>query len=168
MLHSAEGKQFVGHQFDFFHVSPEGEITATNVAWLSLYRTEGKPFRLSGQLWLSERAGAPVADLPDGFALFLREWDSLHRYSITTRSVDVKRRQQGGRRLDRIFQAALFDPPEFGKWIPFSVEASATNLLFTLGNQGAELPGPLDVDGANKIALAPGTRLKALRIEMLD
>jgi hypothetical protein len=168
LLHLPEGKRFVGDQLQFFTVSPEGEISATNAAWLSLYYTERKPFRLSGELWLNEPQGERVADLPDGFALFLREWDSLHRYAITTRSIDVKRRWQAGRRNNQISRAASFEPPEFSAWIRFSVEVSATNLSFVLGNQGAEIPGPLDIDGANKIVIAPGMKLKDVRLEIFE
>jgi hypothetical protein len=169
LLHEPEGKRYVGDQLQFFNVSADGEISSTNVAWISLYYTEGKPFRFSGQVWLNELKGPPVVDLPDGFALFLREWDGMHRYQINTRSVDVKRRLKGGQREKGIAHAASFNAPEFGTWLSFSADVSATNLSFSIGGislQGIEIPGPLDIDGANKIAIAPGTRLKNLRLEV--
>ena len=169
LLHRAEGKRFVGDQLQFFNVSADGEITSTNLAWISLYYTEGKPFRLSGEVWLNETNSASATDTPDGFALFLREWDSLHRYQFNTRSVDVKRRLRAGRPEKGIAGASSFKTPEFGAWLSFSVDASAANLSYTFGGtlmQGVELIGPLDVDGANKIVIAPGTRLKNLRLEV--
>jgi hypothetical protein len=169
LLHTTEGKRYVGDQLQFFNVSADGEITSTNLAWISLYYTEGKPFRLSGEVWLNETNSAPGTDAPDGFALFLREWDSLHRYQFNTRSVDVKRRMRAGRQEKGIRGVSTFTPPEFGTWLSFSVDASVTNLSFTYGGslaQGVELIGPLDTDGANKIVIAPGTRLKNLRLEV--
>jgi hypothetical protein len=169
LLHTAEGKRYVGDQLQFFNVSADGEITSTNLAWISLYYTEGKPFRLSGEVWLSETNSTSVTDAPDGFALFLREWDSLHRYQFNTRSVDVKRRMRAGRPEKGIVGSSSFKPPELGAWLYFSVDASAADLSFTFGGilaQGVELIGPLDVDGANKIVIAPGARLKNLRLEV--
>src|SRR5579863_9915754 len=78
------GQKFVGEQLRAFAVEPDGTVVATRDAWINLYYTEGAPFRLSGKVWLggpSKTLEFPK-DLPDGFALFLREWDSLHRYSL--------------------------------------------------------------------------------------
>src|SRR5436190_2174519 len=78
LLHTTEGKRYVGDQLQFFNVSTDGEISSTNLAWISLYYTEGKPFRLSGEVWLNESNKTPSGDTPYGFAIYLREWDSLH------------------------------------------------------------------------------------------
>ncbi len=168
LLVSPEGRHYLGDQLGNFTVDQEGVIGATNTAWFSLYYTEGKPFRLSGEVWLADpSARARVQDLPDGFALFIREWDSLHRYSLTTRSVEVKRRLRGGLAENAIIPVASFKPPAFETWIPFTVEVSGEGLGFRIGEQSGTIPGPLDVDGANKIALTAGTRLRNVRLEML-
>lgn len=169
LLVAPEGRRCVGNQLRFFTVDQDGVISTTNTASFSLYYTEGEPFRLSGELWLSDASErARVADLPDGFALFIREWDSLHRYSLRTRSMEVKRRLRGGVPENGIVQAVSFQPPVFGAWIPFSAEVSAEQISFQIGEQSGVIPGPLDVDGANKVALTPGTKLKNLRLEMLE
>ena len=167
LLTAPEGKHFVGHQLQFLTADPDGVLHATNTTSIHLYHTEGKSFRLTGKLWLDEPENRPrVQDLPDGFALFFREWDGMHRYSITTRSMEVKRRLNAGVRESGIRQVTAFDPPTFRTWIPFTAEASADAISFQLGDQSGVISGPLDTDYANRIVLAPGTRLSELRLEI--
>jgi hypothetical protein len=167
LLVSKEGERYVGEQLRFFVLDGDGVISATNIVSLNLYYTEGRPFRLSGQLWLEPIGKASNADLPDGFALFIREWDSLHRYSLRTRSMEVKRRLREGFLENGIRQAVSFQPPVFATWIPFSADVSAEGISFQIGDQSGVIAGPLDIDGANKIAIAPGTKLKDVRLEIL-
>ena len=144
-------------------------LSVTNPAFLTLYHTEGRAFQLAGEVWLGRAEGeAPIPDLPDGFALFIREWDSLHRYSLRTRSMEVKRRQWEGSLENGIKQVVSFRPLGFGAWIPFTAKVSAEQISFQIGDQFGVIQGPLDVDGANKVALAPGTKLKDLRLEIFD
>ena len=168
LLSAKEGERYVGEQFQFFNVDRDGVISATNNAWFSLYYTEGRPFRLSGEVWLPEPRNPSLPDLPDGFGLFLREWDSLHRYGLTTRSIDVKRRLLAGFSDNNITKVASFTSPVFGIWIPFAVEASVEGISYRIGDQTAMVPGPLDMDGANKIVLATGVRLKDVRLEIIE
>ena len=168
LLVAKEGGHYIGEQLRFFLVDDTGVISVTNPAWLNLYHTEGKSFRLSGAIWIGEPTGEPIPDLPDGFALYIREWDSLHRYSLRTRSLEIKRRLHRGVPEPGIKQAVSFKPPVFATWIPFSAEVSADSISFQIGDQSGTISGPLDVNGANKIALAPGTRLKDLRFELTD
>jgi hypothetical protein len=168
-LAGSEGRQYLGDQLQFFVEEGNGVLSVTNPAFLTLYHTEGKAFRLAGEVWLGESEGRPgIPDLPDGFALFLREWDSLHRYSLRTRSIEVKRRQREGLLENGIKQVVSFRRPDFGAWIPFSANVSAEQISFQIGDQSGVIGGPLDVDGANKLALAPGTKLKNLRLEIFD
>ncbi len=168
-LAAPEGRRYIGEQLQFFLVDEEGVLSVTNPAFITLYYTEGRAFRLTGEIWLSVLEGrAPIPDLPDGFALFIREWDNLHRYSLRTRSLEVKRRQRGGVLENGIKQVVSFPPPVFGVWIPFTAEVSTERISFQIGDQSGAIEGPLDLDGANKVALAPGTKLKDLRLEILD
>ena len=166
-LVSKEGERFVGEQLRFFLVDGDGVISATNIAFINLYHTEAKPFRLTGLVWLEPDGSVSHGDLPDGFALFIREWDSLHRYSLRSRSMEVKRRMHSGASENGIKQAVSFRPPAFATWLPFAAEVSAESISFQIGDQSGVIQGPVDVDGANKIALAPGTKLKDVRLEML-
>lgn len=167
LLVSAGGKRFVGDQLRFFGVGQDGVISATNVTWLNLYYTEGRDFRLSGEVWLDESsARRRMPDLPDGFALFVRESDSLHRYSLTTRSIEVKRRLNGGVFENNIVQVTVFPTPAFGEWVPFTAQVYAAGISYRIGEQSGAIPGSLDSDGANKIALMPGTRVRNLRLEV--
>ncbi|MDB6121835.1 MAG: hypothetical protein JWQ71_828 [Pedosphaera sp.] len=170
ILDSAPGKKFVGNQLRTFSMEPDGAMLSTRDNQINLYYTEGAPFRLSGKVWLggpSKTLDFPK-DLPDGFALFLREWDSLHRYSLTSRSLVNKRRLLEGAKEQKIAQVAKFEAPAIGQWISFSVEATPDQISFQFGQQFAVIKGPLDMDGANKIVLAPGTKIKDVQLEILE
>jgi hypothetical protein len=62
---------------------------------------------------------------------------------------------------------ASFTAPEARVWIPFTVDASAEKIVFQIGKQTGTIPGPVDMDGANKVCLAPGTMLRNLRLEII-
>ena len=169
LLTAPEGERFVGEQLRFLRLDPDGVWSATNIVCINLYHTEGRAFRLRGEVRLAPPGEFPAhGDYPDGFALFFREWDSLHRYSLRTRGVEVKRRRTGNGNERAIVQAATFGPPQFHTWLPFSAEVSQEKILFSLGNQSGVLPGPLDLDGANKIGQTPGTMLRQVELEILD
>lgn len=156
----------MGDQLQAFAVDPDGVISSPEPAWISLYYTEGKPFRLSGEVWLggkSEKLLFP-GDLPDGFALFIREWDGMQRYSFTSRGASVKRRKHRGEREEGIVSVARFEEPRLGRWTPFTFEANWDEIRFSFGGALAVIEGPLDMDGANKIVIAPGTKLRKLRL----
>lgn len=167
-LLSRRGERFVGDQLTSFAIAPDGSLSTPRPAWISLYYTENKPFELSGEVWLggADEAMMNSGDLPDGFALFLREWDGMRRYSLTSRGADVKRRLQAGEQQTGITHAVTFEPARSGRWIPFQVSSNWNETRFKFGRQTATLEGPLDMDGANKIAIAPGTKLRNLRLAL--
>lgn len=163
-------KKFVGNQLRALTLEPDGAMIAKKDAWINLYYTEGVPFRLSGKVWLggpSKTLEFPQ-DLPDGFALFLREWDSLHRYSLTSRSMTVKRRLHDGIREPKIARVTELEATPAGEWVPFTVEATPAQIVFKFGERSGVIHGPLEMDGANKIALAPGTKIKDIQLEILE
>jgi hypothetical protein len=169
LITSKEGQQIVGDQLQQFKVEADGVLTSTNDSWVSLNNTVGKDFRLSGEVWL---AGPSTTmdfpeDTPDGFAVYLREWDGLHRYAATTRSILVKRRNWSVGKAEGISEVTQFQEPPLQTWIPFAVEASSEQIVFRVGNQSGTIPGPLDLDGANKIALAPGTKVRNVSVQVL-
>jgi hypothetical protein len=53
VLTSAQGEAFRGHQLSFFDTAPDGSSTCREPAWINLYRTEGRSFRLSGEVMLA-------------------------------------------------------------------------------------------------------------------
>ena len=170
LLTSQQGRRYVGDQLKLFDVDAEGAIGTSKDAWLSLHNTECKAFRLTGQVW----AGGPSPtlaypeDLPDGFALYIREWDGLHRYAATTQSILVKRRRWAGNPQENdIVEVAHFQEPPQAAWIPFSLEVTADRISFQIGTQTGVIAGPLDSDGANKIALAPGSKVKDVTVQIL-
>jgi hypothetical protein len=166
---SASGKKFVGDQLRAFSAEG-GAIVSTRDAQIDLYYTEGAPFRLSGKVWLggpSKTLEFPQ-DLPDGFALFLREWDSLHRSSLTSRSLIVKRRLVEGVKEKKIAHVADFGAPATGQWVSFVVEATPAQISCKFGEYSAVIKGPLDMDGVNKIVLAPGSKIKDMQLEILQ
>ena len=168
-LLSPRGRRHVGDQLQAFAIDPDGIISSSKPAWLSLYYTENKPFRLSGEVWLGGASDELLfpGDLPDGFALFIREWDGLRRYRLTSRGARVKRRMYRGGKQPGIFQIANFEEKSLRKWIPFTVVANWDAIRFTFGNETITLEGPLDMAGANKIVIVPGTKLRNLRLGVL-
>ena len=103
-------------------------------------------------------------DLPEGFALFLREWDGLHRYQLNSRNVTLKRRLLHGQPTSNIIPLVEVAPNTREGWIPFRVRVSERMIEYSFAGTTTRIPGPLDTDGANKIAIAPGTRLRNLRL----
>ncbi|MCB1231931.1 MAG: hypothetical protein KDN19_16805 [Verrucomicrobiae bacterium] len=165
MLSSPEGEPFSGHQLEFFQVSSDGSLTCREPAWINLYRTEGRSFRLSGEVMLApESADNPLSDAPHGFALFLREFDSLHRYNANSVGMRVKRRLLEGEQIKQFVRPFVFKPLEPARWHKFSAEVRPEFISFSLGNQIGMIRGPLGTDGANKIVLTPGASLRNLRI----
>jgi hypothetical protein len=168
VLTSAQGEAFRGHQLSFFDTAPDGSITCREPAWINLYRTEGKSFRLSGEVMLAPESSEPLLiDMPHGFALFLREFDSLHRYNANSVGMRVKRRLLEGEQVQLFARPFVFKPLEPGQWHPFSAEVCPDFISFSLGNQIGMIRGPLATGGANKIVLTPGASLRNLRLLML-
>jgi hypothetical protein len=167
---SDTGKHFVGDQLQAFQSGADGAIVASHDAWINLYYTEGKPFKLSGEVWLGGESATldHPRDLPDGFALFIREWDSLHRYALTSRAMTVKRRLHDNVRERKIVHVHSFPNAELGRWIPFSLEATASRITYKFGDETGVIEGPLSMDGANKIEMAAGTKIKNVELEVLN
>ncbi len=172
LITSKEGQRIVGDQLKQFDLEADGAIGATKDSWIGLNSTMGQGFIVSGQVWLggpSKTLEYPE-DTPDGFAIYLREWDGLHRYSVTSRYMHVKRRKwsaglPGGE--EGIVYVTQFSEPPMGTWLPFRLEATQQQILFRIGNQQGAIGGPLELDGANKIALAPGSKVKDVSVEIL-
>ncbi len=167
-LSSPPGESFTGHQLEFFETNPDGSIACNEPAWINLYRTEGKSFRLSGEVRLvSDSPDSPLIDAPHGFALFLREFDSLHRYNANSIGMRVKRRLLEGEMVQQFVRPFVFKPLEPDRWHTFSAEVRPELISFSLGNQIGMIRGPLATDGANKIVLTPGASLRNLRLVIL-
>ena len=169
LLTSKDGRRLIGDQLQFFDVASDGTISANHDAWLGFYYTEGKPFRVSGEVLLGTRPnGTPYhKDFPDGFALFLREWDSLHRYTLNSRFMQTKRRRFAETEEPDIVQHVAFQRPPSGVWLPFTALVTADQIAFQIGPESGVIPGPLAIDGANKLLLGEGSRVKNLCLEFL-
>ncbi|MFO1500667.1 MAG: hypothetical protein U1G07_20165 [Verrucomicrobiota bacterium] len=169
-LLSRAGRKYVGSQARFFFVDPDGVLSSPKPQWISLHHTEGRPFRLHGQVWLGGMYDKMLFpdDLPDGFALFIREWDGLHRYALTSRGTDVKRRLANGVTAMDTVAINRFEQPTLRQWLPFHVEVNWNEIVFVFAGRRSVVEGPLDMDGANKIAIAPGTKLRQLRLELFE
>ncbi len=170
LITSKEGQRIVGDQLKQFEVEADGAIGATKDSWIGLNSTMGQGFIVTGQVWLGgpSRTLEYPEDTPDGFAIYIREWDGLHRYSVTSRYMQVKRRKwSGGLPEDGILHVIQFTEPPLGTWLPFRLEATQQQILFQIGNQQGRITGPLELDGANKIALVPGSKVKDVSVEIL-
>jgi hypothetical protein len=172
LITSQEGQQIVGDQLKQFTAEADGAISATKDSWISLNNTMGQGFILNGQVWLGGASNTLEfpEDTPDGFAIYIREWDGLHRYAVTTRYMQVKRRKwsaglPGGE--ESIVHVTQFQDPPMGTWIPFMLEVTKERIAFRVGNQEGTIAGPLETDGANKIALAPGSKVKDVYLQTL-
>jgi hypothetical protein len=165
-LNSQAGQWFVGHQLRFFIQGEDGSLIASRPSWINLYYTEGRSFKLGGRVLLTGEL--LDENHPHGFALYLREYDSAHRYEATCLGLRVRRRLVEGRASEELVIPFEFERPPLGTWRDFSVEASQKTIAVKFGNQSGVVDGPLDLDGANKIALSPGAKLRDLRITLLD
>ncbi len=169
-LTSDAGKRYVGEQLKFFHVDPKGQITTSEPQWLYLYHTEGKRFRLRGEVWLGgkyESKELPFpSDLPHGFTLWLREWSGVKRYAANTDGLRVKRRLHEGKQQDGTTWPVQFDSLQTERWYRFYADVSRDFIYFHIGPKSGLIKGPLAVDGANKIVIAPRTQLRNLRLEV--
>lgn len=168
LLTSPAGERFVGQQLKPFQVS-DNIIGGSYEGWITLYNTEGVPFRLTGEVWLD---GPPKnipypSDMPDGLGIFVRAKDGRHRYSLTPDRVLVKRRHHGGVLESTIAQVGAFKPPTHRFWTRFCVDATAERIQFTVEDQTVAIKGPIDMDGSNQIALGMGSKLRNLRLELL-
>jgi hypothetical protein len=166
LLNSHAGKWYVGHQLRFFIQDEDGSLCASKPCWINLYYTEGRSFKLGGQVLLIEESFEE--NQPHGFALYLREYDSAHRYEVTCLGMGVKRRLVEGGASEGLVCPIKFERLTPGTWHDFSVEISQKSIAVRFGNQSGVVDGPLDIDGANKIALSPGAKLRDLRITLLD
>jgi hypothetical protein len=152
-------------------VTPEtGVYIAPKDLTIKLNRTENKSFLLSGEVWLDGPSPASkyAADRPDGFQLYLRSVDSLHRYEADSRLMRVKRRLFGGEAQTKIVPIAKWPNFPLHRWIPFALVATAENITFTFGDYTGEIRGPLDTNGSNEIGLVAGTRLRNVHLGILD
>ena len=80
----------------------------------------------------------------------------------------VKRRLYQGTKQEGIVPVARLEESHLGQWISFKIIANWDKIRFSFGDHTATIEGPLDLDGANKIAIAPGTRLRKLRLGVFD
>lgn len=165
-LNSEAGKWYVGHQFRFFTQEKDGSFSVTKPSWINLYYTEGRSFRLTGQVLLAHES--LEEDQPHGFALFLREFDSRHRYEASSSGIRLKRRLIEGSSREEFGLPFECEGIGLEAWHSFSVEVGLGSIVVKFGDQTATVTGPLDSEGANKIALCPGARLNDLRITLLD
>lgn len=165
-LLAPEGQAFVGRQLDQFDRSEPGVLRATKPAWINLYYTESRDFVLSGEVNLGGEFGQMLfsGDLPDGFALFVREWDGVQRYQLDSRRATVKRRLHQGRHSEGIEGVGELAPAALGEWTSFKVAVAQSGIQFEFGGGSVTIGGPLDVDGANKVAIVPGTKVRNLRL----
>lgn len=172
-LMSAGGERFVGRQFDGYHVDriqSVPELEASQPSWIYLYHTERRSFVLQGEVKLGGMYQDMLhpEDFPDGFSLFIREWDGLRRYQLDSRKVLVKRRLLDGEPELFMNTISEWPAPELGVWIPFRVRVAQETIEYRFGDYECVIEGPLDIDGANKIASVPGTRLRNLKLKLLD
>lgn len=164
-LDSNAGKWHVGHQLRFFNREADGSWSVTQPTWLNLYYTEGRSFKLTGNVLLSDRLNE---DPPCGFALYLREYDSLHRYEVTCLGIRIRHRLIKGK-ISAPESAVPFSSEGqwVGNWQDFSADVGEHAILIKVGSQTGVMDGPLDTEGANKIVLCPGAKLRDLRITLL-
>ncbi len=136
---------------------------------ITLNGTKGKTFELTGEVWLdgpSATARFP-AEAADGFAVFVRQVDGLHRYEMNTNFVRDKRRLLNGQPEGTIVRQNTFPKIARHVWVPFSVNAGQDQITFQIGPNTATVAGPLDTTGDNEIDLIAGSKLQNVRLQIL-
>ncbi|HVU37749.1 MAG TPA: hypothetical protein VHC95_05400 [Opitutales bacterium] len=146
-----------------------GDYSAATDQKIPLPGTEGKTFRLTGQVWLNGRS--TTARFPDeaadGVAFLARETNSLHRYEFNPDWVRDKRRMLQGAPESKIVRDVSFPRSPLHTWIPFSLLVSEQGITYLFDKNMAKLDGPLATDGKNNILLVAGSRLRDVRLEIL-
>ena len=151
-----------------FQISSAGIITASSGSEVTLRGTEGKDFKVIGEVLPSGNPGQVrfKNDIPDGFAFYLREKDRLHRYTLTTRKLMVKRRSHSGVNSNELVDVAFYEKLPAGMWLPFALEATGREITLSIGGQLRSIPGPVDTDGRNRLAVTAGTQLRNVSIQI--
>ncbi len=148
---------------------PTGEYVAPKDLTIKLADTDDKSFKLRGEVWLD--GPSPTlkypGDEPAGFALFLREVEGLQRYEANSSFMRAKRRLLRGLPQTKIVHVATLPDFPLHTWIPFSLMATGKNISFSFGGFDGEIPGPLDTDGINEIALVAGTKIRNVQVDIL-
>jgi len=145
-----------------------GSLEAVNDTLFTLDHTEGKSFSLSGQVWLNGPSPAGVLDnAPEGFSLYLRQTDDVHRYEFNSSFIRDKRRLLHGQPQTGIVRDAPFPNPALHEWIPFSLVVTGDKITYRFGQSSTAMAGPLDTDGNNQINLIAGTKLRNVKLEIL-
>ena len=90
----------------------------------------------------------------------------MHRYALTSSGARVKRRRYRGDKQSGIVNVDRFDEDYLDRWVQFTVIANANEIRFSFGHETVTIEGPLEMDGANKIVIAPGTKLRNLRLDV--
>jgi hypothetical protein len=169
-LTSPEASVYVGNQLKSFQVDADGVVSTTEDRELTLNTTQGKSFKLSGQVWLggpSSTSTRAPSDYADGFALVIRQLNGTHRYELTSHGILVKRLKVNGTLDDKIDQLVNLQTPTLNEWTPFSAEVTPDQITFMFGGQHAVIPGPVDTAGTNYISLSAGSKLRYLQLELL-
>jgi hypothetical protein len=170
-LFSEEGQRFVGDQLEAFDVSEEGEISTPHPRRrIALSGTEERDFFIRGEVFLGgtyTNMRYPE-DYASGFTFFVREIHSRHRYELNPTRIRNKRRLQEGEPLHRIRTVFRFDEPVLEEWTPFAALVTADRLVFQIGDQVGRVAGPVDVDGRNLIGIAPGSKIRNVRLALVE
>lgn len=168
-LLSEAGKQYLGDPV--FEVSEDGELSpATLPQRMEVLQTANRDFFIRGEVYL----GGTYMEMPypedllSGFTLFVREKDLHHRYELNPERPRTKRRLLEGKKLEEIEQPFHLGQPLLHEWTPFSALVTKDKIVFQIGHQIGQIPGPLDEDGKTFIGLAPGSKLRSLWLSFVQ
>ncbi|MEX2673358.1 MAG: hypothetical protein WD294_14750 [Phycisphaeraceae bacterium] len=163
-LLSDEGSAYVGDQLEALRVTSSGQISTNKPTHIELRQTEGHDFVLRGEVRLGglyEELRYP-GDYGHGLGFFLREPDNRRRYEANSLWLRNKRRLGGGEEVGGILKLREFEKPPFNQWVSFALKVTGDEIRLRVGDQEGHIEGPLDTDGANRIALAPGSAVRHL------
>jgi len=146
-----------------------GSFAVATDTLIKLNNTEGKSFKLSGEVWLggnSTTSRYPKA-APGGFMLMVRQTDGLHSYEFNADGVRDKRRLLEGKAQTKIIAKTPWADVPLHTWIPFTLTVNADKISYQIGSHTAEIAGPLDTNGNNQIDLIAGSKLQNVQLEIL-
>jgi hypothetical protein len=149
---------------DACHIDAQGVLTSDRRVNLGLRGTEGKHFVLTGELYA---APEPSESHIGGIAFHLREVSLKKRIDLSIDGMRVKRILLAGEVVKKFAYPMKFAGIEREKWHHFKIDAGADAIVVQFDDQQGTAKGPIETGGGNDIALAPGAKLRDLKVEIV-
>ena len=108
-------------------------------------------------IWSQIKVGTPACGPLNGFALMDCDRNVVSRSGAVSPET---------RATAKIVPVTTFPQAPLNTWLPFSIEATAAQLTYKFDKASGVVVKPA-MDGSNRLALAPGSKLRDVRLTLL-